>query len=67
MGRSHIRLGLKWVNESVNSAAKGNVDVDDCWSGELVNYNSEYAAEVNTAGKESHRGREKKITITNYK
>ena len=55
------------MNESVNSAAKGNVDVDDCWSGELVNYNSEYAAEVNTAGKESHRGREKKITITNYK
>ena len=44
------------MNESVNSAAvKGNVDVDDCWAGDLGNYNSEYAAEVNMAGKESHR------------
>ena len=43
------------MNKSVNSAAKGNVDVDDCRAGDLENYNSEYAAEVNTAGKESHR------------
>ena len=47
MDRSHIRLFLKWVNESVNSAAaKGNVDVDDCRAGELENYNSDYSAEL---------------------
>lgn len=53
------------MNESVNSAAKGNVDVDDCRAGELENYNSEYAAEVNTAEKESNR--KKKITTASYK
>lgn len=55
------------MNESVNSAAaKGNVDVDDCRAGELENYNSDYAAEVNTAEKESNR-KKKKITTANYK
>ena len=53
------------MNESVNSAAKGNVDVDDCRAGELENYNSEYAAEVKTAEKESNR--KKKITTASYK
>lgn len=53
------------MNESVNSAAKGNVDVDDCRAGELENYNSEYAAEVNTAEKESNR--KKTITTASYK